>query len=197
MKAWVSEEIKYLDLGDKRLNTRLGKIISELSEHPHETVPQAIDKPSDVQATYEFWENRHVKASKIIEAHKKATIEKIKGEKVVLAVQDTTDLEFAPKKGRRGLGSISKQGAEGLKVHNVLAVSGEGIPYGLLKQKVWAREKVRKGKGYVERKRKIEEKESFRWIESLRETLESIPEDIELITVCDREGDIFELLGFD
>ena len=195
MKAWVSEEIKYLDLGDKRLNTRLGKIISELSEHPHETVPQAIDKPSDVQATYEFWENRHVKASKIIEAHKKATIEKIKGEKVVLAVQDTTDLEFAPKKGRRGLGSISKQGAEGLKVHNVLAVSGEGIPYGLLKQKVWAREKVRKGKGYVERKRKIEEKESFRWIESLRETLESIPEDIELITVCDREGDIFELLA--
>ena len=195
MKAWVSEELKYLDLGDKRLNTRLGKIVSELSEHPHETVPQAIKKPSDVQATYEFWENRHVKASKIIEAHKKATIEKIKGEKVVLAVQDTTDLEFAPKKGRRGLGSISKQGAEGLKVHNVLAVSGEGIPYGLLKQKVWARVKVRKGKGYVERKRKIEEKESFRWIESLREVQEAIPEDIELITVCDREGDIFELLS--
>ncbi|EHJ15318.1 IS4 family transposase [Crocosphaera watsonii] len=195
MKAWVSEELKYLDLGDKRLNTRLGKIVSELSEHPHETVPQAIEKPSDVQATYEFWENRHVKASKIIEAHKKATIEKIKEEKVVLAVQDTTDLEFAPKKGRRGLGSISKQGAEGLKVHNVLAVSGEGIPYGLLKQKVWARVKVRKGKGYVERKRKIEEKESFRWIESLREVQEAIPEDIELITVCDREGDIFELLS--
>ncbi len=195
MKLWVEKELKYLDLGDKRLNTRLGKIVSDLSEHPHETVPQAINKPSDVQATYEFWENRHVKASKIIEAHKKATIEKLKAEKVVLAVQDTTELEFPPKKGRRGLGSISKQGAEGLKVHNVLAVSGEGIPYGLLKQKVWARVKVRKGKGYVERKRKIEEKESFRWIEGLREVQEAIPEDIEVITVCDREGDIFELLA--
>ncbi|MEL4897479.1 IS4 family transposase [Crocosphaera sp. Alani8] len=195
MKLWVEEELKFFDLGDKRLNTRLEKIVSELSEHPHETVPQAIEKPSDVQACYEFWENRHVKAEKIIEAHKKATIEKIKEEKVVLAVQDTTDLEFAPKKGRRGLGSISKQGAKGLKVHNVLAVSGEGIPYGLLKQKVWAREKMRKGKGYVERRRKIEEKESFRWIESLREVQEVIKEDIELITVCDREGDIFELLA--
>ncbi|MDJ0730849.1 MAG: IS4 family transposase [Crocosphaera sp.] len=80
MKTWVEEELKYLDLGDKRLNTRLGKMVSELSEHPHETVPQAIEKPSDVQATYEFWENRHVKAEKIIEAHKKATIEKIKEE---------------------------------------------------------------------------------------------------------------------
>ncbi|MDJ0599568.1 MAG: transposase DNA-binding-containing protein [Crocosphaera sp.] len=34
MKEWVSEELKYLDLGDKRLNTRLGKIVSELWEHP-------------------------------------------------------------------------------------------------------------------------------------------------------------------
>ena len=195
MKSWVAEELKFADLGDKRLNTRLGKIVSELSEHPAESVPQAIERPSDVQATYEFWENRHVKAQKIIEAHKKATVERIKSEKRVIAVQDTTDFEFAPKKGRRGLGSISKQGAEGLKVHNVLAVSGEGIPLGLLKQKVWVREKVRKGTGYIERKRKIEEKESFRWIESLRETQEAIPEEIEVITICDREGDIFELLA--
>ncbi len=50
MKLWVEKELKYLDLGDKRLNTRLGKILSDLSEHPHETVPQAIDKPSDVQS---------------------------------------------------------------------------------------------------------------------------------------------------
>jgi hypothetical protein len=93
------------------------------------------------------------------------------------------------------LGSISKQGAEGLKVHNVLAVSEAGVPLGLLKQKVWARDKVRKGQGYLERKRKIEDKESFRWIESLRETLSAIPSEIEVITICDREGDIFELLA--
>ncbi len=42
MKAWVEEELKYLDLEDKRLNTRLEKIVSDLSEHHHETVPQAI-----------------------------------------------------------------------------------------------------------------------------------------------------------
>ena len=46
MKAWVEKELKYLDLGYKRLNTRLGKIVSELSEHPHETVPQAIPQGS-------------------------------------------------------------------------------------------------------------------------------------------------------
>ncbi|MDJ0661125.1 MAG: transposase DNA-binding-containing protein [Crocosphaera sp.] len=50
MKAWVTEELKYLDLGYKRLNKRLGKMVSELSEHPYESVPQEIEKPSDVQA---------------------------------------------------------------------------------------------------------------------------------------------------
>lgn len=195
MKEWVVEELKYADLGDKRLNTRLEKILSALSEHPEETVPQAIADPGQVQACYEFWANRHVKPEKILEAHREATIERIKERKVVLAVQDTTELEFMPQKGRRGLGSISKQGGEGLKVHNTLAVSVEGVPLGLIGQKVWARDKVRKGAGYTDRKRKIEEKESYRWIEALRETQEVIPEEVEVITICDREGDIFELLA--
>ena len=42
MKLWVEEVLKFLDLGDKSLNTRLGKIVSDLSEHPHEIVPQAL-----------------------------------------------------------------------------------------------------------------------------------------------------------
>ena len=33
MKAWVTEELKYLDLGDKRLNKRLEKMVSELSQY--------------------------------------------------------------------------------------------------------------------------------------------------------------------
>lgn len=195
MKEWVAEELKYSDLGDKRLNTRLGKIVSALSEHPEETVPQALAEPGQIQACYEFWANRHVKADKIIEAHKEATIERIRERKVVLAVQDTTELEFAPHKGRKGLGSISKQGAEGLKVHNILAISAEGVPLGLLGQKAWTRDKVRKGGGYENRKRKIAEKESYRWIESLKETQERISEEVEVITICDRERDIFELLA--
>lgn len=194
MKEWVSKELKTLDLGDKRLNLRLGKILSDLSEHPEQSVPQAIEEVSQVQACYDFWANRHIKPEDIIAAHRDATLERVRGRKVVLAVQDTTELEFAPKKGRRGLGSISKQGAEGLKVHNILAVSDQGVPLGLLGQRVWARDKVRKGKGYENRKRKIEDKESYRWIECLRATQEMMPEETEVITICDREGDIFELL---
>jgi hypothetical protein len=41
--------------------------------------------------------------------------------------------------------------------------------------------------------RPVEEKESFRWLEMLKESTEGIPDGINAITVCDREGDFYEL----
>jgi hypothetical protein len=38
--------------------------------------------------------------------------------------------------------------------------------------------------------RPIEEKESFRWLETLERSTADIPEGVRLITVCDREGDM-------
>ncbi|WP_013334785.1 IS4 family transposase [Gloeothece verrucosa] len=196
MNNWVTEELKTADLGDKRLNKRLSVIVEGLASKPDKTIPQTFENPSQAQAAYEFWSNPHVKASQIIAAHRDATLLRIKNHSIVLVIQDTTDLEFASLATRRGLGEISKQGAEGIKVHNVLAVTSEGIPLGLIKQKAWVRKKMRKGKTYEERKRKIEEKESYRWLESLKETQELVPAQTEVVTICDREGDIFELFAF-
>jgi hypothetical protein len=39
----------------------------------------------------------------------------------------------------------------------------------------------------------MEEKESHRWLEMLRAALDSLPAEVESITVCDREGDFYEL----
>jgi hypothetical protein len=43
------------------------------------------------------------------------------------------------------------------------------------------------------KKRPVEEKESYRWLETLRRSNEGIPSNIKVINVCDREGDIYEL----
>ena len=39
--SWVSEELKYVDLGDKRRNQRLVRIVEDLSSQPEQSVPQA------------------------------------------------------------------------------------------------------------------------------------------------------------
>lgn len=148
-----------------------------------------------MQANYEFWANRRIKANQIISAHTSATIERIKEHQTVIAIQDKTEIDLGKRQRTRGIGAIGNQAAKGLHLHTVLAVSESGVPLGLLEAKMWAREKVRKGKGVEERRRKITQKESYRWIESLETSQNLIPPKISLITIADREADIYELFA--
>jgi hypothetical protein len=47
------------------------------------------------------------------------------------------------------------------------------------------------------KKRPIEEKESFRWLEMMDKRVANIPEGIRVITACDREGDMYVLIAKD
>ena len=101
-------------------------------------------------------------------AHAQKAIERMAGESTVLAIQDTTELDYSHHRGTRGLGEISKAGARGLKVHSVLAASAEGVPLGVLHQQVWSRPALRRAD--EQRRVSIEEKESRRWLTSLEVT---------------------------
>jgi hypothetical protein len=136
-----------------------------------------------------------VKASGILAAHRDSTLLRVEEEEIVLAVQDTTELDFSSQPKTQGLGALSKKDAQGLKVHSVLCVSALGVPLGVLHQKVWAREKNRRTTGHQDRKRTIEQKESHRWLESLELTQQWIPQDKKVVTVADREADIYELFA--
>ena len=41
MRSWATEELKYAELPDKRLNKRLIKIVENLAKQPHASIPQA------------------------------------------------------------------------------------------------------------------------------------------------------------
>ena len=193
--SWAAEELKTASLGDKRRNKRLIKIVEDLSAMPQASVTQAASDKAAVKGTYEFWGNVRVKASGILAAHRDSTLERVEGQEIVLAVQDTTELDFGSQSSKQGLGALSKKDAQGLKVHSVLCVSPLGVPLGVLHQKVWAREKTRRTTGYADRKRAIEQKESHRWLESDKLTQQWIPQDKRVVTVADREADIYELFA--
>ena len=42
----------------------------------------------------------------------------------------------------------------------------------------------------------IEEKESYRWLQAFEQTLDLALKGVEVITVCDREADIYEMFAF-
>ena len=191
--SWVSEELAAADLGDLRRTRRLIRIVEDLAAKPNASVPEASRDAAAMQGTYDFWANRRVDADAIIRAHAIASVDRMAGETTVLAIQDTTELDYSHHRATEGLGGISKARARGLKVHSVLAASAAGVPLGVLHQEVWARPKVRKRDD--QRRRLIEQKESVRWLRSLEVTERLVGNRTRVVTVGDREADIYELFS--
>ena len=193
--SWAEEELKGTKLGDLRRTERLVKIVEDLIAQPNESVPQASRDNAAMQGMYEFWSNRRITPLSILSGHSARTVDRCLEHPTVLAIQDTTELDFSSHPKTRGLGPISNPEALGLKVHLTLCSSDAGVPLGILHETVWAREKARRGAGYQARKVAIEAKESHRWLEHQETSQQLLPEAVEMITITDREGDIYDLFA--
>jgi hypothetical protein len=110
----------------------------------------------------------------------------------VLLIQNTSDLNLDGHKKTEGLGFRSEH-SFGIKIHGCIAVSPDGVPLGLLTQKYETRAARKDSRTKEELKRRpLEEKERYRWLETLRKSLDSLPPEAEPITVYEREGDFYE-----
>ncbi|MCL2479741.1 MAG: IS4 family transposase [Treponema sp.] len=98
-------------------------------------------------------------------------------------------------KKTEGIGYISEN-TLGVNIHSCLAVTTDGLVLGLLDQTSYNRIQGKDDSRSHESKkvRTLEEKESFRWVQTLGTSTTALPDTIKVITVCDREGDMYELL---
>jgi len=185
------------DFGDKRLGTRLARILEQLSGNPAASISAACKDPYQAKAVYRFVGNDDVTVEAVTSITRNVTIENINAAKpsVLLIPQDTTEVNYSDLKATSGLGTIgSKKTSLGIHVHTAVAISEEGEMFGLLAQKIWVRPPEDFGKSDASRKGlPIEEKESYKWLETLDKVGTSFPEGTKVVHVCDREGDIFEL----
>jgi hypothetical protein len=93
----------------------------------------------------------------------------------MLLIQDTSDIKLNGHKKTEGIGYCCEH-ILGVKAHSCIAVSPDGVPLRLLAQRYETRAARKDSRTKAELKRRpIEEKESYRWIETLRESLESLP----------------------
>jgi len=108
----------------------------------------------------------------------------------VLAIQDTSDIQFATSTGRRrGLGKIKTGNVFGLSLHAMLGVdAGSGVCLGLIAGEVWTRSPRKKPD---HRKRALAKKESRRWIDTAGIAREVLSEATMITIVGDREEDFF------
>jgi hypothetical protein len=195
MEQWIKQELERTDLGDKRRTKRLMQIVSNLSASPEASVPMASGTWAETKATYDFWDSPYLKPSMIRQGHLDSTLERIVLHPVVLAIQDTTELNYTSHKALSGVGYLDSKYAQGLKVHSVLSASTQGIPLGIIEQYVWSRNEAELGKAEQRKQKPTKEKESQRWLDALTTTESIIPESTQVVTIADREADFYDLFA--
>jgi len=194
---WAEEELGAAQLGDGRRKKRLLIIARDFFARPQESIPTACEGDSaKTKAAYRFFDHKEHTMEKILFSHHEATIGRMRKEKVVLAVQDTTVLNYKHP-DTKGLGPIgsSKEGSIGLFVHDTMCFTAEGTPLGLVDVQCWARDRKDFGKKHRRHDLAIEEKESYKWLRSFHATKQAQKQcpDTVVVSVGDREADIYEL----
>ncbi len=203
--GWATDEFQEVDLGDKRLDSRLIKLCDSFSESPESPINQACADWGETKAAYRFFKNENVDTERIMSAHREKTSGRATGHRTVLALQDTSYLVYTNHVKTKGLGEISmKKGknidkiySRGLVMHTCMAVTTKGTPLGLFDQKIFSRQLRPESERRTKGGRKshdilpVEEKESYRWINSLEATIKSSTK-TQIITVCDRECDFYD-----
>lgn len=199
-EGWAADEMGQAELGDRRLNDRLVSICDRFSEAPESPINQACRDWAETKAAYRFFKNEGVRSGDILEAHRQRTAERAKPHKTILAIQDTSYFVYTSHSRTTGLGPMSlKKGkhvkeifSNGLVMHACLAATTAGLPLGLLDQKVFVRKLLSAKRRRLADVTPLEKKESYRWLESLKNT-QAIAGETRVVTVCDREADMYGL----
>jgi hypothetical protein len=209
-EPWFDRELAGCSFADERLNKRLRRLLERMEGAVGASIPLACQDWANTKAAYRFFSNDRVSEEEILAGHFQATRSRFAATSgPILVLQDTTEFTFQRERsdgigityrvnsGKDKAGRFRMHTVCGLLMHSSLAVTLDGLPLGLAAIKFWTRSKF---KGTAALKKKInptrvpiEEKESFRWLQNMRQSIALFGDPARCIHVGDRESDIYEL----
>jgi hypothetical protein len=194
---WAEQEFGGCALQDPRLQARLLTVARDFYARPSANVAQACSSRAKTKAAYRFLNNEKATMETLLQPHYRATEARMRAEAIVLAVQDTSSLNYTAHAATAGIGPIgtTEDGPQGLHLHSTLAFNAAGTPLGLIDVQCWARDPNEFGKKEKRHQLPIEEKESNKWLKSYRAAaaLQARCPRTTVVSVGDREADLYEL----
>lgn len=187
-----------------------GDLLCRLSDRMGGTIPLVCQDWTNSKTAHRFFVNPKVEDDDILAGHFAATKARYAlPQGPILLIQDTTEFTYQRRNphdvgftksvnsGRDKEGRLRHHAVCGILMHSSLVVTQEGLPLGLCAVKLWNRDKF---KGTAQLKRKlnqtrvpIEAKESVRWLDNLRQSIDFLGEPERCAHGSDRESDIYEL----
>jgi hypothetical protein len=193
----LHKKIDNFNFGDKRLNSRLSTLCSQLETDGERSISSMLSNRGQLKGYYRFINNSKVNNGMLSSIFRDSNLEEVKDQKVILALQDTTELDYTGNRNASNVGCMEYLNRRGLYLHNHLLINTLGVPTGLFAQRFIQRSDESLGKSKERRSLPIEEKESYRWLDEFNLLQEKFATqtDKTVIDICDREGDISELLS--
>jgi Transposase Tn5 dimerisation domain/Transposase DNA-binding/Transposase DDE domain len=199
---WVAEEMAAADLRDQRLNQRLKRILSDLAQHPTLSIPAACNGYAETAAAYRFFDNDKVDFHGVLRPHVDATRARVAAQPIVLMVPDTTEIDLTrPQQQVEGTGPLDRGARRGALLHAIHTFTPDGTPLGSIDALHWTRDDAAPGDASKTRAQRaaepIEEKESFRWLLSMRQVRAEATRcpGTHVVFVADSESDVYDVLA--
>jgi hypothetical protein len=190
----ISDELDGVQFGDKRLDERSQKLITSLAVDPQLSVNASCHGWNETHAAYSFLDNAKVLPEKILCPHRTATQRRMLAHSVVLMPQDTTELDYTahPQQDAK---CLNRKVRFGLYVHVQLAVTPARLNLGVVWTHSFDRSPESLGLSQSRSTLAIEDKDSYCWLRGFRIACELQGEcpETQVVSIADREGDIYEL----
>ena len=161
---WVHRQFADIDTKDARLQKRAVAIAEACAKHPERSIPGRFEDWAGLKGAYRFFSNPKITHQILQQPHYKETLEKAHfPDKLVLFIQDGSELLFNSHPCTYGLGPTADSCGNGLMFHSCLVAEyhepGKTKVLGLSYQETWIRpeEKVKKN----------DSKESEIWLKTL------------------------------
>jgi hypothetical protein len=195
MSNWAYDEVETADLGDRRLNARLAKVLDLLGNRPQASIPAACGGWSETLGAYRLFDNPKATFETVLAPHRDATLARLAAVPVALLAQDTTDDDETLNLGPKGLGTIKNVDKRERRLHPTVAFTPQRVCLGVVDALHWVREqpsprRARRDKG-------VDQKESRCWVESYQTSCAvqgQLPDTL-IVNVSDAEGDLYELFA--
>ncbi len=182
-----------MSFGDVRVDQNAEWLIERIAATGSVVVRRLGQTRAGEMAVHRFLSSPYVSVERIVETLAARTAAQCVGRRV-LAVQDTSEINFAGRdKKRRGFGPAGDGETAGFFIHPVIVMDVETeAVIGLVDAAIWTRSAGKPGR---RRSRPLGGKESARWLAGCQSAARTLGSAAKLTMVADRESDIYPLFA--
>jgi len=182
---------------DKRLDKRAETIAALLMASRSNSVKGITKNEAEQKGFYRFLENENVEENRLVEEIQNRCRINVAGRQVI-AIQDSSSIGLSKKRNHlqknSGVGLVGNKEGIGFLIHTTLVLDAQDeTMLGFSAMQLWHRKEDKANSTtQIYKHQPIEEKESYKWIESSNQSKEVLSDAEGITIVEDREGDIYE-----